>query len=488
MKKSLKFLEVIHKIRVNFNASSLLELDQDHLVFNFFGCNIEDSDYFILIDTLSELNNTLSLIKGKISFGIDYDNNSSHYYVGSMKISDNECNLRANTVLSEIEKICNLAEESDNLKLIRSLFNQSSSGVRMLFMILYPKYLMFFLNDPYNLDRIEKVKIFLNSIGEHLDDNLVDELGNMSDDFILESLLYYETFLAYDDLSHYLESTFEVLKYTQNKMYNFKLIHRMNQDSWYSDYYSMSDFLDFLIKSEQSVQISNKNYKITEFKSIKKDYLICCVEILREKKKQTIKDELLELPVSAYIGKIHNIAKQNNVKFELTVYVGLTGCRKHNTRSGIINFIRLLSNDHVEVDKLDAFYCSTCKKYFTHIEEFNSINHRGTLLLNITYENVSTSDYSNMPEESYFRKLKYTVNANDNLSHRQRKEIINGIVSISKSNINHMIHFINNQISNKRAIRSKDNRKAIEKWKEDITYLKFLSGRDFSIYVVQSEL
>jgi hypothetical protein len=144
MKKSLKFLEVIHKIRVNFNASSLLELDQDHLVFNFFGCNIEDSDYFILIDTLSELNNTLSLIKGKISFGINYDNNSSHYYVGSMKISDNECNLRANTVLSEIEKMCKLAEESDDLRLIRSLFNQSSSGVRMLFMILYPKYLMFF--------------------------------------------------------------------------------------------------------------------------------------------------------------------------------------------------------------------------------------------------------------------------------------------------------------------------------------------------------
>jgi hypothetical protein len=358
----------------------------------------------------------------------------------------------------------------------------------MLFLILYPRYLQLILNNSYVLERIEKTKRFLSSIGEHLNDNLIDESGDRSNYFILETLLYYEAFLNYDDLSHFFNSTFDVSKYTHSKIFSFKLIQRLTQDSWYSDYYNMSDFLEYFVKSQESVQILNKSYKITEFRTIKKDYLISCKEIIKEKNKQSTKEELLELPVSAYIGKIHEIAKQHNVKFELTVYEGLTGCRKHNTRTGVLNFIRLLNNDRIEIDSIDVFYCSNCKKYFTHIEEFNNIEDRGVLLLNITYENISTRNYSSMSEESYFRKLKYTVNANDNLSHKKRKEIINGIVSISKSNINHMIHFIYNQISNKRAIRSKDNRRAIEKWKEDILYLKSLSGKEFSIYVVQSNL
>jgi hypothetical protein len=133
MNNSANFQEKINKTRSNFSVNSLLEFDQDQLVYNFFGCNIEDSDTFILIDAISELNNALNLIEEKISFGVNYDHKTSDYCVGSKKITDNECNLKANRVLSEIVEICNLTEKSNNFEEIRVISKNVTVELRCYF-------------------------------------------------------------------------------------------------------------------------------------------------------------------------------------------------------------------------------------------------------------------------------------------------------------------------------------------------------------------
>jgi hypothetical protein len=201
-------------------------------------------------------------------------------------------------------------------------------------------------------------------------------------------------------------------------------------------------------------------------------------------KTQNIEEITHEIKTTSFHVQLNNLVSKNKVKFNLTIYhCGTPGCLKHTYKKGEFNYVVIKKNGEIKTKKTIVNYYCECDKYFMSYEDWLKIDETGILLI-IKPEGFNKGDFSQYNEYSFYRRLQYNVNAVENLSDSERKRIINGIISLKGVDIDHMIYFINGQINNKKAIRSKDNRKAIAKWNTDKEYLISLREIRFRLNLI----
>lgn len=161
--------------------------------------------------------------------------------------------------------------------------------------------------------------------------------------------------------------------------------------------------------------------------------------------------------------------KQEYLSFDFTelhVYLNKNNCShlRHNLEhaNGVIPLING-KNISIEVN-----YCCNCNEYFLEYSNYRFYKHKyGLMLGNVIFHNMNNTD---LLKESVLKLSGYTVNSQDNLHQNDRQKILANLINkdiISKERIiSYLNFFINNA-------KYRDNmKKAVEKWRIDILWLK----------------
>ncbi len=140
----------------------------------------------------------------------------------------------------------------------------------------------------------------------------------------------------------------------------------------------------------------------------------------------------------------------------------------------------------VETVKIPAIYCKTCNKYYILENEYQQLLKQGKPLCSIvekTYwskgSNVDTS--MRLRSESLMHTLGYTVNAQDNLSEGQRRDILNMIIEeeiMSKGQILTHLKYLIDMHKNRANMTN-----AVNKWSKDREYVSRYVSSDRKVEV-----
>lgn len=480
-----KLDSLIFEVQSKYSVESIKKLDVDQLVCNFFGCYFEEVEQSTLIDDLKYLNENLNLLNNPITFGVEYKDKTSDYYIGKRVISDLECNELAIKVRNEITQINAFIESHNDISVIRDLLLSKPKGIMLYFLIIYPRLVFTLVEKIYEIKKVnQEYSCFI----EYIHDIKSTQSSHTTkcSNSIFNDILFYETFIN-KQISTHLSNTFVITKNNENESI-FKLIYKPKPNGWKSKFYEPDTYLKYLIKSENVITFFGDTYKILETHKDRKNYYINCIKQKTDNnnKTQNIEEITHEIETTTFHAQLNELVSKNKIKFNLTIYRGIPGCLKHKNKKGEFNYVVIKKNGETKISKTIVNYCYECDKYFMNYEDWLKIDESGMLLI-IKSEGFKKGDFSQYNEYSFYRRLHYNVNAVENLSDFERRKIINGIISLKGVDVDHMIYFINGQINNKKGIRSKDNRKAIAKWNTDKEYLISLREKRFRLNLITRE-
>lgn len=219
---------------------------------------------------------------------------------------------------------------------------------------------------------------------------------------------------------------------------------------------------------------TNKNYiDLNIFEFIKKNDIKCNVFLNDERvypEKQIIIQDNIVL-------KNNNISKNKNNKNDKITFLvrgKLKSCvsRKHNMDSIIVEIQVIDQKGNIKNININGFYCHECNLHYILDSEYERIRKIGTPLCQI-FEDIkyfaNANNKFDLNYESILYSFGYNVNAQNNLSDKQRFKILSFIVDngvLSKSEvISYLNYFINMRIGRK------EYKNAISKWKMDINSL-----------------
>lgn len=221
---------------------------------------------------------------------------------------------------------------------------------------------------------------------------------------------------------------------------------------------------------------TNKNYISDEIFEFIKNNGISCLVYKAEERIYPKKDitQINTNNIKQNINHINNRLKKENNKISFLVRSQLKSCvsKNHSLDSIVVEIQVIDTNGTIKNVEVNGFYCNDCKLYYILESEYERIRRKGTPLCQIFEEIKYLNNISNkfdLNYESILYSFGYNVNAQNNLSDKQRFKILtfiidNGILSKSEV-ISYLNYFINMRIGRK------EYQNAISKWKTDINVL-----------------
>lgn len=132
----------------------------------------------------------------------------------------------------------------------------------------------------------------------------------------------------------------------------------------------------------------------------------------------------------------------------------------------------LLSDGELIIRTILGTYCDKCKKYFVLDTEFKKILCEGKIQAQISFSE-SGGHFSGMDlsPESLLRKCGYTVSATSNATKEQRQKLLKAIIDNKLYTPAKIVAHFRFLIAMNNNVSSRDMSSAINKWKEDISFL-----------------
>ena len=221
---------------------------------------------------------------------------------------------------------------------------------------------------------------------------------------------------------------------------------------------------------------TNKNYISEEIFEFIKNNGISCLVYKKDERIYPKKDitKVNTNIIKQNINHINNKVSKSTNKISFLVRSQLKSCvsKNHNLDSIVVEIQVIDTNGSIKKVETNGFYCNDCKLYYILESEYEKIRRKGTPLCQIFEEIKYLNNISNkfdLNYESILYSFGYNVNAQNNLSDKQRFKILtfiidNGILSKSEV-ISYLNYFINMRIGRK------EYQNAISKWKTDINVL-----------------
>ena len=179
------------------------------------------------------------------------------------------------------------------------------------------------------------------------------------------------------------------------------------------------------------------------------------------------------------LSEILGISNQSEIAFEdFVVRATYFGCLSGHTTETIAAQINILKKDgSIEAVNVTAGYCKTCHCYFMSERDYQAIRNRGILLCQIISEKDFKKNGSNIisgedwKPESILHQCGYNVNASEDLSDSQRREILTYVVESGLQSVYQVTNFLDWLIDNARRQTGRDMNSAIGKWNSDRKYI-----------------
>lgn len=522
MKEIINFNYKIKNFVDLFSIDSLNKMDEDTLIDNIFGCEIEDESTInpntdkILINILKEEFQIIEFENKTIDtyLGLIYCSKYADYR--NPELRKNFEPKEAGEFVFEIRKIINdynfIIERIEgcmfndgkfydsairNKEICIAKYNNSlkfmNYGIRKLLAIYFPRYILPFMTED---------QIF--------DFYYINELEYKEDDFI-KNLMEINSFCRKMD-----RNTFDLAFEYYNSPKNKKLV--INMDGVYEDISMLEKDLEneqLILKKEVPDNVTGKlkylntyplkvdtnryfylayndkvRYKCL-FRNISSESeKSIALKLINLKKidelyptkltnyinliQQNFKDDYLEhAKYSKKFSSVVDIIQNKKVLKELSIIKGLSKCHDlEHKKSEEDIYIILFYEDFVQAVKINAYYCPVCKKYSVLYSDFDSLvrKYKG-YTFGVDVSNISKFDFNYENRYSILYLFGYNVSSKSNLSVSRRRFILDMFVENYWSRDRLILH-IEKEIKKRVGITDRDMSTAISKWENDINYLK----------------
>ena len=125
----------------------------------------------------------------------------------------------------------------------------------------------------------------------------------------------------------------------------------------------------------------------------------------------------------------------------------------------------------IETVQINAYYCATCNRYYILEEDYEDLKERGTVCCRVVeLKDLENLNHPGWAEKSILRLYGYSVAQKDNLSEKERRNILDFIIYNDIWDKERCIDFISWLVSNNSNRANMDL--AIRKWNSDIMYLR----------------
>ena len=193
-----------------------------------------------------------------------------------------------------------------------------------------------------------------------------------------------------------------------------------------------------------------------------------------------------------------NYIFENNDKEDLSIneesadfLVRASTIKCKNKGHRIINIratVNVIKNDIISEVNIPGYYCENCNKYFILENDYQKLRSKGIILCKIIEQKLLNSQFTSyghlLNSESILHSYGYNVNAQENLSARERHTILEFLLKnkiLSKSDIKSHLNYLINRSNNN--IKLYD---AIAKWKTDILFIDNYNISSDSILKINS--
>ena len=136
----------------------------------------------------------------------------------------------------------------------------------------------------------------------------------------------------------------------------------------------------------------------------------------------------------------------------------------------------------MEEYEIEAYFCSTCNRYYILEKDYIKLRNIGILLCRVTDSSDIKSNFSSWAAESLLKQCGYSVAKDNDLSTKERHVILEFVIEsgiMSKADVLSHLEWLVRQNSSRQNFKE-----AISKWNDDIMYLqggKRLTGTDIKI-------
>ena len=137
----------------------------------------------------------------------------------------------------------------------------------------------------------------------------------------------------------------------------------------------------------------------------------------------------------------------------------------------------MLPTGEIITETVTAGFCNNCKCYFILETDYNYIRNKGIILCQqITYETyckkgIAILNGEELKPESLLYRCGYNVSASDNLTTKQRQEILSRVVDNGLYSISGICSHLDWLISRNKKVSTRDMSCAINKWEEDRLFI-----------------
>lgn len=158
----------------------------------------------------------------------------------------------------------------------------------------------------------------------------------------------------------------------------------------------------------------------------------------------------------------------------------------HNTKDLIGKIPILNRQGRLTYKKVNISYCFDCKQFTMLKSDYLSIkDHIMCQVIDKTdeYSKNSKNNYNGWNQQSIISQYGYNVNSQKNLSSQQRQTILASLIEADVLNRNDIINHIEWIIQNHE--NRPTHRQAIQKWKEDVEFVKNYKTGDLSNVIIE---
>lgn len=180
----------------------------------------------------------------------------------------------------------------------------------------------------------------------------------------------------------------------------------------------------------------------------------------------------------------NNIEKKLKRSDTIAVTYSFMCSQKNHSIMPYCGIVPILSFDNQRIEeKVYLGYCRQCDLFYMFSRDYNRLSKKGTILCKVISASTGNTMYDPTfkfaNETSILSQYGYNVQASNNLSFDDRKEILDRIIDDKAMSIHSMINLLEMQIHLHRKKRNYSS--AVSKWEMDVDYLKgygISSGRE----------
>lgn len=145
---------------------------------------------------------------------------------------------------------------------------------------------------------------------------------------------------------------------------------------------------------------------------------------------------------------------------------------KEHTVDRVKAIIPVVKRNSLEVKdyEIEAYFCSTCNRYYILEKDYQRLRNIGILLCRVTDPSDVKGNFSSWAAESILKQCGYSVAKNNNLTTKERHVILEFAVEtgiMSKDDVLSHLEWLVRQNSSRPSFKE-----AVSKWNDDIRYLR----------------